>query len=86
MACEAGTSRGHGLSRVEIAFERRLLLSAGVRSLLLLSILFATLLLPTAAAWSGRPRAALRALLVAMFASEVAYALYLYAGFGRLLP
>ena len=56
----------------------------GVRSLLLLSILFATLLLPSAAAWGGRPRAALRALLVVMFASEVAYGFYLYAGFGRL--
>ena len=55
-----------------------------VRSQLLLSILFATMLLPTAAAWSRRPRAALRALLIAMFASEVAYALYLYVGFQRL--
>jgi hypothetical protein len=56
----------------------------GVRSLLLLSILFATCLLPAAAAWSGRPRAALRAMLVAMFAGEAAYALYLYVWFERL--
>ena len=53
--------------------------------LLLLSVLFATFLLPVAAASSRRPRRALRNLVIAMLLAEVAYAFFLRFLYGRFL-
>jgi hypothetical protein len=55
-----------------------------VRSLLLITILLATFLVPAALASDKRPRAALRAVLTAMFFADVAYAFCLRFIYGRL--
>ncbi|HYV67720.1 MAG TPA: hypothetical protein VE964_15850 [Myxococcales bacterium] len=52
--------------------------------LLLISVLFATFLLPLASASSRRPRSALRNLLIAMLCAEVGYAFFLRFLYGRL--
>jgi len=56
-----------------------------VLKLLLISVLFATFLLPVAAASSRRPVRALRNLVIAILLAEVAYAFFLRFLFSRLL-
>jgi hypothetical protein len=56
-----------------------------VLKLLLISVLFATFLLPAAAASSRRPRRALRNLIAAILLAELAYAFFLKFLYGRLL-
>ena len=58
---------------------------SGVLKLLLISVLFATFLLPSAAASSRRPRRALRNLIVSILLAELAYAFFLRFLYGRLL-
>jgi len=53
--------------------------------LMLMSVLFATFLLPAAAASSRRPRSALRNLVIAMLLAEMAYAFFLRFLYGRFL-
>jgi hypothetical protein len=55
-----------------------------VLKLLLISVLLATFLLPTAAASAKKPVPALRALLVSILLAELAYAFFLRFIFGRL--
>jgi hypothetical protein len=54
-----------------------------VLKLLLMSLLFATFLLPAAAAPARRPLSALRALLISMLIAELAYALFLRFFYNR---
>ena len=56
-----------------------------VLKLLLTSVLFATFLLPAAAASSRRPGRALRKLMVSILLAELAYAFFLRFLYGRLV-
>jgi hypothetical protein len=56
-----------------------------VLKLLLISVLFATFLLPAAAASSRMPRRALRNLIASVLLAELAYAFFLRFLYGRLL-
>jgi len=56
-----------------------------VLKLLLLSIVLSTFVLPAFAARGRDPRRALRSVLVAMFAAEVCYAVFLLLVYPRLL-
>jgi hypothetical protein len=56
-----------------------------VLKLLLMSVLFATFLLPAAAASGRKPVSALRAALISFLIAELAYAFFLRFVYGRLL-
>jgi hypothetical protein len=56
-----------------------------VLKLLLLSVLFATFLVPLAAASGKRPLRALRITLVSFLVAEIAYAFFLRFVYGRLV-
>jgi len=56
-----------------------------VLKLLLMSVLFATFLLPAAAASGRKPVTALRAALISFLIAELAYAFFLRFVYGRLL-
>jgi hypothetical protein len=55
-----------------------------VLKLLLMSVLFATFLLPAAAASGKKPIGALRAALISFLIAELAYAFFLRFVFGRM--
>lgn len=55
----------------------------GVLKLLLISMLFATFLVPAAAASGKRPLSALRSMLTTILVAELAYAFFLRFLYGR---
>jgi hypothetical protein len=57
----------------------------GVLKLLLMSVLFATFLVPAAAASGKKPLQALRFMLVSILLAELVYALFLRFIYGRLV-
>jgi len=57
----------------------------GVLKLLLMSVLFATFLVPAAAASGKKPLPALRLMLVSILLAELAYAFFLRFIYGRLV-